>query len=293
MIFIMTESEQAVLKTIIYSDIFEYALKKEEIFNYLIGKRLSLNNIDKILNFLIRKKIVVEEKGYYYLKQEKSLAQLRQKRADISRKKIIKAQKWARFLKLNPYLKMVAITGTLAVENADVGDDIDLMLVFSKNRLFLGRIIEYVVLKLIGKRRNPQQKEAQDLLCPNLYLSEENIHIEDQNLFIAHEIVQMKLLWDRGGTYKLFIEKNLWTNNFLPNWQKKFEVNSGNSGERKIKNGFIIFDLLEKIAKNMQLKYMRKKISSEKISDKALYFHPHDVKKEIMENYQHKLTQFG
>ena len=138
----MTESEQAVLKTIIYSDIFEYALKKEEIFNYLIGKRLSLNNIDKILNFLIRKKIVVEEKGYYYLKQEKSLAQLRQKRADISRKKIIKAQKWARFLKLNPYLKMVAITGTLAVENADVGDDIDLMLVFSKNRLFLGRIID-------------------------------------------------------------------------------------------------------------------------------------------------------
>jgi len=46
----MDSREEAILKTLLYSSLFDYPLKKEEIYNFLIAKKISKNELLKSLN---------------------------------------------------------------------------------------------------------------------------------------------------------------------------------------------------------------------------------------------------
>ena len=281
----MKKIQEAIIKTLVYSDIFEYPLKKEEIWRYLVEEEIEITDLEKELKELMLGKKLGEKEGYYFLFGREDICKMRQKRADISRKKMNKAQRWTKWLKLNPFLLMVGISGTLAVENAEEDDDIDLVLVFAKDRLYLGRLLEYLILKLMGKRRNPGQVEVKDLLCPNLYLTEDHLKMGDHDLFTAHEIVQVRLLWDKRETYSRFLNDNQWVNKFLPN------VNLGGGTREEIREGVRLLDKLERWAKKLQYKHMEKKISRERITEGALFFHPRDMRTEVLARYHRRLRE--
>lgn len=290
----MEKIEQAILKTLIYSDLFDYPLTKVEIEKYLIEVKATQKDLQTSLEFLLEKKKIIVHKGFCCLMGKEPLIELRQKRAEISRKKMSIAQKWLPLLKCNPWLKMVAVTGALSMENAEEGDDIDLMLIFTKDRLFLGRLLEFFLLKLIGRRRQPGQKEVKDVFCPNLYLTEDSLEIKNKDLFTAHEIVQVKVIWEREDIYKRFLLANQWVGKFLPNYlhyssvkpacrRGRYQASKG-TGNR-------IFDWLERTARKIQLKHMEEKISIEKIGEKALFFHPQDVRETVLQRYEEKVAE--
>lgn len=276
----MERITEEIIKTLAYFDLFDFPLKEEEIWRYLKSEKAKKKNLKTILKTMLHEKKIEKEKEYYFIAGRSSLGELREKRAEISRKKIEKAKKVLHFLKLNPYLKMVAITGTLAAENAEQEDDVDLMMIFEGKRLFIGRAIEFLILKLLGKRRNPKGKQTQDLLCPNLYLSEEALKIENEDIYTAHEIMQIKIVWDREEMGKRFLSANRWVKNFFPH----VEMDKVRKEKRK-KRKFFLLNLGERIMRKTQLNYMRRKISKEKISEKALFFHPEDQREKILALY--------
>lgn len=49
-------------------------------------------------------------------------------------------------------------------------------------------------------------------------------------------------------------------------------------------------DLLEKAAKWFQLKVMQKPQGMERIEEGALYFHPNDIRSEVLRKYREKLS---
>jgi len=103
------------------------------------------------------------------------------------------------------------------VENSEEGDDIDLMIVTSPQRLWLTRGLVVVFLLLTGQYRRPEK--IKDKVCPNLMFSEEVLEFPDHDLFTAHEIVQMLPIYDRLNTYQKFLQANSWIKDFLPNWR--------------------------------------------------------------------------
>ena len=50
-----------------------------------------------------------------------------------------------------------------------------------------------------------------------------------------------------------------------------------------------MFDLLEKLAYRLQLKYMEKKKTVETTTPSIIRFHPHDIRQRILDEYQKRV----
>jgi hypothetical protein len=116
--------------------------------------------------------------------------------------------------RLIPWVKLVALTGARAMNNASLADDIDLMIITAENRLWLTRLL--LVILLFPWLRRGQKISRR--LCLNLWLDESALSLKQQNLYTAHEICQLKPLYNRDQTYQKFINANLWVKTFLANW---------------------------------------------------------------------------
>ena len=213
--------EKAILKTLAYADIFDYPLTVEEVWKFLIGqKKIGIEEVQKELKRMSTNlKEISVDKGFYFLQGRKRIVAIRKRRERWSQEKLKIAKRIVDWLKPIPTIQMVAVTGALAMNNSDEEDDIDLMIVASKNRLWLSRGLVVTFLRLTGLYRQPGK--IRNKICPNMFLDENHLKIpkKEQDLFSAHEVCQLKLLWDRSKTHQKFIKENQWVKRFLPNWK--------------------------------------------------------------------------
>ena len=143
-------------------------------------------------------------------------------------------------------------------------------------------------------RRHPGDIQTADKLCFNLFLDENNLAFSKkrQDLYTAHEILQLKILFDRNGVYEKMLMQNDWLKNFLP---VAFFVRHSDPpvAEEESRHVISSFSFLESLAKKFQLWYMRKKRSQEEIHSGALFFHPHDSRQKILSHFQKRTSKFS
>jgi hypothetical protein len=218
--------EKAILRTLAYADVFDYPLAEEEIWRWLVLEDRRQKTEDRkrfahSLGFTLNSRQICVTKGFYHLPNREEIVKIREQREHWSASKLKLAEKVAGILRLIPWVKLVGITGALAMENADKEDDIDLLLVTSKNRLWLTRLFSVFLVELTGQRRRPGDKKVKDKICLNMLLDESHLAIpeKEQDLFSAHEVCQMKPLWKKEKTYQQFLKANQWSQEFLPNWK--------------------------------------------------------------------------
>lgn len=286
----------SILKTIIYSDIFDFPLTKEEIWKFLIGKKISRESFEKELKSLEISKAAplgCSHKFYYFLGREK-IVETRIRNKKISKKKLKISKKIIEKLSLVPTVLFIGISGGLSMENADEKDDIDLFVISSKGNIWITRLILILLLLLMGQYRGREKKES-GKVCLNMLIDEEFLTFSKSrhDLYTAHEIIQLKPIFNRNDTYKKFVNANRrWVDVFLPNAKFKYQ-------ESKIKkkrsllfmfhNSLFIF---EKLSKILQLWYMRKHITTETISDHFLAFHPYEYKNYVLKEYNRRLKKY-
>lgn len=296
--------EKAILKTLIYASIFDYPLKGYEVYKWLIGKETTLVKAEKALSILIKKKKIKEFKGFYFLSGtkirgrsthflsgvEKNGVYKRIKKEKYAKLLLNKAVFFANLLKIIPWIKLAGISGGLALSDADKKDDIDLFLITSRNRIWISRFFSILILNFFGVRRKAGMKEnsAKRKICLNTILDEDHLEQQFKNLYVAHEVLQMKMLWQRKGIYSKFLEDNEWTFKFLPNWTSRIKYL-----KPKVKKGYVFLDLLEGLAKAFQQRLMRKSEGLERIEDGALYFYPQDYREKILKIYQSKVKNLA
>lgn len=283
---------QAVLATLSYHDLFNYPLTTDEIHKYLIGESANFQSVQIALKNLQRSKRISYGQGYYFLQNKKSTVKIRNIRTIYSRKKIKKALFYSKILRLIPTVKLLAVTGALAMENSTSADDVDLMIITAKNSLWTTRLFANIA--LLAYKRKPNSPKKTNRACLNIFIDESDLAIKEKNLYTAHEVAQMNILWDRDNTYQRFIKANAWISQYLPNWkQKGIKKQSPNNNhiQKKIFSFSRLTLLAEFYFKKIQLMYMRSKITNEKIGERQLFFHPKATQSIIISKYNQKLKR--
>lgn len=281
--------ERAVLKTLIYADIFDYPLKVWEIHKWLVGKQTILREVEKALDKLVKKSRVDYQDGYFFLKGRKRIVQKRLGKSKPSSAYFRKARLVAIIFKLIPWVKLVGISGGLAMENAGKEDDIDLFIVTAQGKIWVSRLLMLTILSALGLRRlpNDSKKEAAGKICLNLILEQNKLEQKRKDLYMAHEILQMKVLWQRNGIYHDYLDANFWVFKFLPNWSAMLERNK-QTKTKDLNNG-----LLERYAKSFQENIMGKPKGDERIEEGALYFHPQNYGDFVKVSFRKRLDKIA
>ena len=292
--------EQAIAATLVYSDIFDFPLKLKEI-SYWLPLPISLRELSplKSIRGLVQKGLLAQEDDFYFLPGREKIVVKRKKSQRTSRLKLEISQKVARILIKVPGVLLVGLTGNLAMMDVRKNDDIDFLIITQGNKIWTARFLAVLLLEILGRRRRPKSKQIKDKICLNLFLDEAHLYLgkDRQDLYTAHEILQMKPLAEKENIYWQFLEANLWVKNFLPNAfgekinrsRKNLESNSKKSrGRRIIRMGFV-----EWLLGGFQLWHIRKGQTRETIKTGQLFFHPQDKRKEVMEQYRKKSIANG
>lgn len=271
------------LTSLIYHNIFEYPLTMAELVKWSAGS--------ETLSIEYPVSSISSTNGFYHLTQNPGAVLKRLMRRRISARKLEIAKRAARFISLVPTVKMVAITGALAMENAADESDIDLMIVTKEGTLWTSRLLAYFVLRIMNYTvRKPGDKNQKDKLCLNMWLDESDLawHPKKRNLYTAHEIAQVVPLISRDQTYEKFIQKNSWIREYWPN-----AVRVGNHTGMRYKgknslipNSLFPIRLFEKAAFKLQYAYMKRKITKEVVTPTRALFHPVDWSEFVLSKLQ-------
>ena len=289
----MDSREEAILKTLLYSSLFDYPLREEEIYNFLIAPKTDRKEFSQALKS--SRAFIDFSEGFFFLKGNKKLVRKRQAREIISVEKLKKAEKIISKLSLIPTIKLIGISGTLAMKNCTENDDIDIFVIAQNGLAWTTRFLAASLLIVSGAYRNKNSKLYKDKICLNLVLAEDRMLFDSKDLFTAHEIIQLLPIFERGKTYQEFLNTNKWVKKFLPNFSIKNKAvfkKQQNHFDR-----FLIFLckilFLEKILKTLQLFYMRKAITKERLEEGFIGLHPFDYKSHILKKYNEKISKFG
>lgn len=206
-----TPLEAAILRTILYADVFHFPLTLPEIHHFLMADQpFTLDAIRACLteSAFLRQRIEYDH-AYYACAGRSEIIHLRHSREAISSDLWPAALGYSRWLAWLPFVRMVGLTGALAMRNAaSPTDDIDYLLVTAAGRVWLARGLAVVVVRIARLRG--------DHICPNFVLAETALAQGRQDVFIAHEVAQMVPLYGTD-VYEQFREANAWVKAHLPN----------------------------------------------------------------------------
>jgi hypothetical protein len=200
--------ERAIVQTVAYADVFDYPLTADEIHRYLIGVPASRGTVRTALSSGRLTPEVLSRNGRYFtLAGRETVVETRRGRAQPAVDYWRRAVHYGRIIGGLPFVRMVAVTGALAMDNVADGD-IDYLVVTEPGRLWLCRALVVGVVKTAAFKGVT--------LCPNYFLSEQALELNERNLFTAHEVAQMVPL-SGSETYQRLRALNRWTDTYLPN----------------------------------------------------------------------------
>jgi hypothetical protein len=289
-------SRRAILATLIYADLFDDALTADEIHCYLIGRAVSAAAVMALLDNDAELRFdVAQTDGRFHLKGRAQLAQVRRERVAASAELWPVAKRYGARIARLPFVRLVGVTGALAMNNARPDDDIDLFILAQPGRLWLCRLLVLAVVKLAAREGY--------VLCPNFILSTDHLRLSERNLFTAHEVVQMIPL-DRNHWYRAFIEANDWVADFLPNAFAGQTVEAPPGSARPIPARVVagllsaqVFDPLERWEMRRKVRRLRRRLEREggsvAFSENECrgHFAAHDAR--ILAAYRQRLAQYG
>lgn len=272
------------LSTVSYADIFDYPLTGHELHTWAMGD-----------DTLTRVKGIEQKRGFYFLKGRAHLVDTRFSRQIVQKEKWRIAGRAARWLACIPTIQLVGVTGGLSMDNAGESDDIDLFLITAPHTLWISRMLAVVCMDLLGLRRKPLEKDVVNKICLNMFLSKRTLGmpISERDCFSAHEILQMKPLWEQPRTYKDFLRANSWVQAYLPNAWKKAQSTRVTPVSCTPGLVLAVFQIFEIPARELQLWYMSRHRTSEVITDTMLRFHPKDARRWVKQKLSLRLRKFN
>lgn len=209
-IITMQALQKSILKVVAYFNLFNYPVTYGEIKNF-IDRPVSDASLTDALHALIANSILYKKNGFYALTPHYTQVERRVAGNAAAATRLKLANKLARFLSWFPFIRGVAVSGSLSKNFAYKGSDIDFFIITAPNRLWVARMFFlsfFYVARLFG---------IKNWFCLNYFIDTNALEIPEKNIYTAIEIAT--LMPKQGKElFADFYESNAWVYNYLPNY---------------------------------------------------------------------------
>jgi hypothetical protein len=206
----LSKTQQSIVKTLLYFDVFAYPLKEEEVFENSSVKQ-PFSEFKEDLRFLTEQGLMHCKNGFYY--SPNASPEIIKRRIDgnmLAETMLPKAFQFSRKIASFPFITGVSISGSLSKNYYDAKSDMDYFIVTKDNRLWLARTLYILYYKLLV----PQHKKR--YYCLNYFVAESHVQIPDHNLFVATELIHL-IPTVNFEMYKKVMDHNRWAKEYFQN----------------------------------------------------------------------------
>jgi predicted nucleotidyltransferase len=205
-----TDELLALVDAVVYADVFDSTVTLDELHRYarVLVDRASLEQV--LADDPVLRTIVVERDGTIALRGRSEVFATGADRAGQVEHLRRRARRVARVLCHTPFVRGISLTGSVAAGDARDDSDVDMLLVVAPGRLGTVFALLGTVSRIVGRR----------VFCPNFYLSENNLTIRSQSIYVAREVAQTESL---AGDAMRLREANPWVEAIFPNLPKPTE----------------------------------------------------------------------
>jgi hypothetical protein len=297
----MTLSDSAaVLATLAYTEQFLFPLNIDELYQRLIKSSSTKSSITASLKKLQKLGLIEQQQEYWKLRAGQADLDLRLSREALSKTRQAEIQELLKIIGWIPWIRGIAVTGSLAMNNARPKSDIDVLIVVDSKRLWMSRLAVSLITLAMGKRRTWSGGKT-DSWCFNLWFDSRHLALSKnrQNLYSAYEICQAKWIYDRHETKNKFYQDNNWVKFWLPHYFEICLQESSLKGETEESRrpapifrfiGRRLLDLLNYIVFIFQYGYMYGHMTREEVALGKAYFHPRSTKNLIYQHWYNSLV---
>ncbi|HCI58614.1 MAG TPA: nucleotidyltransferase [Bacteroidetes bacterium] len=292
------EIRLSILKVLAYFKIFEHPLKLREIAALC---NISVQETEQNLSFLIEDEMIFDFEQYY--STSRNVAQysgLRKVKEAEAEKYFIKLKKYAKLLATFPFVRGIAVSGSLSKGVMNPDGDIDYFIITKPGRLWICRTLMILFKKLF-------LFNSKRYFCVNYFVDENNLQIRDKNIFTATEFVHLIPVFEHSCILNVFLFQNNWVHKYYPNlpdWNRNYLVQCN----IKLKNAFefllktSVFNPLEKLCHHITLYYWRKKFPNFKKEKFHLTMrstkgiskhHPSDFQTKVLRVFQIEMNEIN
>jgi hypothetical protein len=241
----VTATAEAILRTVTYASLFQAPLTIDRLHRNLMDVELSREDLDEALGDPWLRRRIEVVRGLVVPRGRREWIAERAARRAHSRRLLARHRRVLRLLGRLPFVRMVAISGACAHENA-TDDDVDVFLVAREGRAWGVCLALTVLSRLLGVRRT---------LCLNYIVDEAALALPEHDVFTAAEVVGLRPLAGRE-TYRRLVDVNAWAARLFPNFRERHLAESepvpaaGARGWERVLD-FGIASLFERLARRL------------------------------------------
>ena len=203
------EQEIAVLQAVVYASLFDYPLTIDQL-EASLGVRADTETIASWWRTSELLQSTVEHRdGLFFPAGRQDLIETRSRREALSREFLERDRHVLSLVSRLPFVRMVALSGSLAHLNAEGSADLDLFVITAPNRVWSVTVTLLVIARLLGWRKR---------LCLNYAISEREMAVAPQDLFSANQIIHLRpIIGER--VFDRFVKTNAFVRDFYPNFR--------------------------------------------------------------------------
>jgi len=303
----LSDLEVAILKTIIFFDLFSHPLTTYELWRYL-DLKASFEQVQQAALFLKSEELLSERQGFYFLPGKEKLIRLRQERYHYANRKLKIARRVVSLFKILPTVRFVALSNLIGRHNLRDGSDIDLFIIAKKNRIWITRLFCAGLMKIMRKRPTPESKK--DKICLSFYVDDAHLDLNSltdgpTDYYFHFWLAGLYPLYDAGAYHHKLMLANDWLKAHLPNGDFVLNNQSYRESPRSWREKVFIFnfyqhifDLIEYWSQSFQFKIMplalKNKINKDSrviIREGVLKLYLVDRRQEFTRRYQESFKQ--
>lgn len=203
----LSRLERAILRTVVYSSLFEFPLTLEELRFNLLESRAGKEELRETLrSSRLLQHVIEAAEGFIFLQGERRCIGQRRDRESRSKQLLQDNRRVLKLVCALPCIRMVALSGSAAHANVEPSGDIDLLIITRGKRVWWAAVSILLLTKLLGRRRT---------LCFNFILSDRHLKVEPSDLFSANQMIHLRPLIGED-VCRRFWQKNPFVGRFYP-----------------------------------------------------------------------------